>query len=990
MIGDNESNLCVYYQNVRGLRTKTETFLRSVLLNDYDVIALTETWLLDSISDNELLDDRYLVWRRDRNYISTGQTMGGGVLLAVKRELCSYMNVAWQSSAEDIWVSIRLGCNNKPKITLHLCVLYLCDENNGNCFKTQLVNFSNNLINIITDNNSDTLIILGDFNMSCVQWLPTNGQLQAVNIVNPLASDFIDTLNVCGLQQFNSTVNNFGRILDLVLCNVNIVTTACPDPLVPEDPHHRALITLVPISNYSPLKVLPRTSHNYFKADYDRINESLHKIDWISALSGGSVNNAVESFYEIISNIRDSFVPVRKAYKSKYPPWFSYSLIKVIKEKFKYFKKFKTYGNVSDKQSYSILRDRVSRMERTCYVKYISNIEDSIAKNPKAFWSFVKSKRNSAGFPSTMNYNGNSSDSGQTICEFFSAYFHSTFLIPAASGIAPDANKQIYDTAALLCDIAGVEVDASTVQRLLQNLDLSKSAGPDMIPAIFLVSCAEELSVPVSILFRRSLNEGAVPDLWKLAFISPIHKKGTRGSIEHYRPISKLCLIAKVLERIVYSQLYSALKMSFSPLQHGFLKGRSTVSNLVLFNDYVSQRMDGGDQVDAIYTDYSKAFDRIDHGMLLGKLKGVGVRGSLLEWLSSYVAGRKQAVVLNGYESAWMSIPSGVPQGSQLGPLLFVISIQDIDSCFINSNVLLFADDMKIFRVVNNVSDASLLQQDLLRLDGYCTTNKLDLNVSKCFFLTFTRKLNPYISNYSIKYLPLTRVYESKDLGVIHDSGLVFEKHIGSVVGKASKALGFVMRSSKSFRKMKTVKILYCAYVRSHLEYASQIWNPCYDIYRGRLERVQRKFIRYLGFKFKMPKLKYHNQCAKLHLLPLNLRRDIADLTFLMKVARGIIDCPELLCKLKIKVPTHSVRRRPLLQTPLAHSNYRQNSFINRACALFNRLFSSNSDGDNDVDIFCSSFFSLRKAIIKNFLALLNTEDGIVEEEYCDGDGMSE
>lgn len=185
-------------------------------------------------------------------------------------------------------------------------------------------------------------------------------------------------------------------------------------------------------------------------------------------------------------------------------------------------------------------------------------------------------------------------------------------------------------------DISTIEILPEQIEKSLKSLQLNKSAGPDEIPACFLVKCSQSLAVPLSILFQRSVREGHLPSLWKSAYITPIYKKGQKKLVENYRPISKLCLVAKIFERIVYDQCYTAIKSQLSPKQHGFLKGRSTVSNLVLFLDYVSDKMDNQDQVDVVYTDFSKAFDRIDHNLLLLKLASLGIRSDLYRWFNQW------------------------------------------------------------------------------------------------------------------------------------------------------------------------------------------------------------------------------------------------------------------------------------------------------------------------------------------------------------------
>lgn len=378
-----------------------------------------------------------------------------------------------------------------------------------------------------------------------------------------------------------------------------------------------------------------------------------------------------------------------------------------------------------------------------------------------------------------LNYNNQSLTSRESICEAFSLYFHSNFLDSSSNTnyiCAPPLES------ASSFDISSISVSVDHVKKLLTNIDSSKAAGPDNISPKFLIRCAKTLALPVAILFRKSLACSIVPKIWKSAFITPVHKKGDKTEVVNYRPISKLCVIAKILERIVYDQVYSALKHAFSPFQHGFLRGKSTVTNLILLNDFLTAAMDKGNQVDVIYTDYNKAFDRIDHFILLQKLNSMGIRGDLLRWFSSYLENRSQAVALHNYTSSWISVPSGCPQGSLLGPLLFTVYVNDIDACLRSSKLLCFADDMKIFAAISSLDDMSALQADLRRLEDYCQSKQLDLNPAKCSVVTYSRKRSVLMTSNSLNGQALPRCNSVRDLGVYHDSRLIFDSHVDAIV----------------------------------------------------------------------------------------------------------------------------------------------------------------------------------------------------------------
>ena len=229
---------------------------------------------------------------------------------------------------------------------------------------------------------------------------------------------------------------------------------------------------------------------------------------------------------------------------------------------------------------------------------------------------------------------------------------------------------------------------------------------------------------------------------WKEALVVPVFKSGEKQQVSNYRPISILIIFGKVLEKLVTKRLTSHVKPYITIHQHGFINSRSTSTNLMCYVSAVSESLDKRIPVDTIYIDFSKAFDKVDHKLLLNKLSQIGIGGSLLNWFHSYLVGRYSKVVLNGHHSDIFPATSGVPQGSHLGPILFNIFINDITTCFKHSNFYLFADDVKIMKPVATKLDSALLQADLDRMADWCRLNRMSLNVSKCHCMQFSRKKN--------------------------------------------------------------------------------------------------------------------------------------------------------------------------------------------------------------------------------------------------------
>ena len=273
--------------------------------------------------------------------------------------------------------------------------------------------------------------------------------------------------------------------------------------------------------------------------------------------------------------------------------------------------------------------------------------------------------------------------------------------------------------------------------------------------------------------------------------------------------------------------------------QFGFRPRKSTELNLLTQVDFLLDALERGYQVDTIYTDFSKAFDRVPHNILLHKLKMIGLDEPLLSWCKSYLSDRRQIVKIGTFLSKIIHVPSGVPQGSHLGPLLFNIFINDINECFTTCLFLLFADDLKLSCIIKSPDDCGKLQYDLNNLVDWCEINGMELNPTKCKIMTYTRSRNTIDSDYMIGCHSLERTSLFKDLGVTLDTSLQFSHHLDNVINKAFQMLGFIKRCTQDFTSTIALKTPYCALVRPHLEYASCVWSLFYGVHIDVLQRIE-------------------------------------------------------------------------------------------------------------------------------------------------------
>lgn len=424
----------------------------------------------------------------------------------------------------------------------------------------------------------------------------------------------------------------------------------------------------------------------------------------------------------------------------------------------------------------------------------------------------------------------------------------------------------------------------------MKNLDCSKALGPDLIPTIIYKRCYSSLSQSMTILFNLSLATGVIPNEWKTALVIPVFKKGDKASISNYRPISLLCIISKILERCIYNHIYPITKHDINTNQHGFMANRSTNTQLLDFYDRVFSYVDVRKQFDCVFLDFSKAFDSVPHQLLQNKLKSFGYNGTLLNWFKNYMANRRQKVVIQGEDSNYVPVLSGVPQGSILGPLLFLYYINDLSKCISDNNhqLYLYADDTKLGSCINNVEDCNELQKTLDMLCTWSITWGLKFNTEKCKYISFGNK-NKIHHTYTMYGIGLEQVSSYTDLGITVCSNLKWDKHINNCVSRANQRIGFIKRCVGHGCSLDVKKKCYISMVRPLLEFNSIIWSGCTKNQLIKIESVQRKTTKYILNSYDGV-LNYKERLTKCCILPLTLRRDYLDIVFFYNCIKDLTD----------------------------------------------------------------------------------------------------
>lgn len=348
---------------------------------------------------------------------------------------------------------------------------------------------------------------------------------------------------------------------------------------------------------------------NFYRANYDEINAKLQNTNWGGLLQNKEINEAVDIFYQRIYEIIHEFTPVIKPKPDDFPKWFSSSLISMIKDKEYYRKKMQRTNGEMFKELFIAKRKEIKKEKRKCLKKYVNNIEPMIQSNPKSFFAYTKAQKQSNKLPPAMVYGSKQADNMKETVNLFAEYF---------SSVHEDHNGEI--EIPNTSDAYDFETDLDIIEKVISSIDSSKTNSPDGIPGMFYKNTINQIKFPLRILFDLSIKSMKYPDKWKLSYISPIFKSGDNTNVTNYRPISVLSAIAKIYDKIIYFYIRDKTLHLLSRFQHGFRGGKSALTNLLEFVDYITQHMMKGSQVDAIFMDLAKAFDKIDHSILLKKL----------------------------------------------------------------------------------------------------------------------------------------------------------------------------------------------------------------------------------------------------------------------------------------------------------------------------------------------------------------------------------
>ena len=887
-------------------------------------LAVCETWLTSEISSSYVNLPGFRFFRGD----VAGAVRKHGVGLYVKDSL----NVVPIEVDIPNILSVYVGEWDVHLIAVYRPPSYSQEENLG-------------LLSFLTEYTVDNdVIIMGDFNLPSLRWDLAN---MLDGYITPLDSLFYDTFAVAGLTQWvdQPTYVPSGNVLDLILTSdVNVVGNIEIFPPLPNCHHCPVVFEYFCNSVLIQDDVSEVLQRQWFKANYPGMNQELHGLNWDLLFADNNVGKCYDLFLLELNRLIDKYVPL--AHNRGTPVWLSPPPGAMVRQRATAWKSYKSLRHrlgrrhvetLAALDRYLSLNKEYRSFSKDKQCSYERNIVCSLGSNPKLFHSYIRRKKKGRPpvGPLTTPYGTVSGD--REMSEVFVEYFASIFV--GTDPVSP-ADHQVFDG-----HMDPLNISYDSVRKLLLGLNGSGAPGPDGIHPQVLKSCASALAYPLCNIFRSSLNSASLPSSWKHSTVMPILGPRGRRMPLHYRPVSLTSVCCKTMERLAgaHSVDYMESNALLSTNQFGFRAGRSTEDQLLLFYGNIASWVDKGSIVDVVFMDFSKAFDLVSHTLIVAKLRLLGFDDVLVNWIESFLVGRTMSVSVSGSLSSERSVTSGVPQGSVLGPILFLIYVNHITKD-VHLDWKAFADDFKL--CVSYPRDSSAENYDAVQalqrdLNSLCEVSKswgLRLNPLKCCAMRFGKgtQRTEESTRYYIEDHLLQFVESYKDLGVIVDSSLRFHQHIRLLTAKAGGLMGELLRSTVC-RTREFMLTLFVSHIRPIIDYCSCVWNVGYIEDIRKLESLQRRWTREIDG---LGGLDYVTRLKTVGLYSIRGRLLRADLVKIWKAFNAEVDVGVAqLFEMARSVGTrgHSFK----MSVPVCRSEVLRRSFGVRRVMLWNSLPSS-------------------------------------------------
>ena len=924
--------------NIEGLYSRSRGYKLGMLqemMEDSNTLlaALTETHLNSDVLDAEVNMRGYEIYRADRV-----DRVKGGVAVYLKKEY-----------APDC-ITLAKGSRGLVEyILLHIKKLDLIVANVYRSPVAQSPDFVHAMNTIKTcigqlEERSSVVVICGDFNMPRTSW--SGGFTRGGSLEERLQADhLLELQSELLLTQMVDLPTRGENVLDLCFTNDDsfILDLRTEDSIMTD---HR-LIRIKVMLGYPTDSIdgegarseIGFANLNFFHSSicWDSLVEDLQDLNWSEVCEEEEVNQVYNLFHDSLFDVCQRHIPKKRAVKRRRD--IPRDRRTLMKQKNKLVKRrMRARGDIG-------LDLRIQQIDNQISLSHIEEQRreeelavEAIRNNSKYFFSYAKSKRVCRPDIGPLEQDGALiSDPGE-MAEILRLQYESVFsqpMQPSSLNISP-ASDGVAE------DLPSIRFRSEDFVEAAGELRSNSAAGPDGIPAVLIKKCIVPLSVPLQHLWTQSMRTGRIPTELKVGKITPIYKGGNKCEPKNYRPVALTSHVIKLFEKILTKRLQEFLEESgqMCSSQHGFRRGRSCLSQLLDHYQKILGALSEGENVDVVYLDFAKAFDKVDHTILLEKVHSAGIRGEICNWIKEFLTGRKQFVAVMGSASQYSDVLSGVPQGSVLGPLLFLVHISDIGSRVQHSVLSSFADDTRVLKGTKSELDCRQLQSDLEEVYRWSSTNNMAFNSGKFELIRYKCSEEiPYNYTSADGHI-IEEASEVSDLGVLMSSDGTFSKQIEAAATKGRQRASWVMRVFKT-RDARPMLTLYRALILPILEYCCQLWCPSEMGLIRQLEGVQRSFT-YRIQGMNSPELDYWQRLSTLKLYSLERRRERYLIIYVWKILSGL--SPNLTGSDKIE-SYENPRRGRLCHIPRLNrgstqrvATLRENSLSIRGPRLFNCL----------------------------------------------------
>ena len=619
------------------------------------------------------------------------------------RGVCIYINSAYKSSEvivkdhnfKDV-VSVSVTIARKKNI------LVQCIYRSGTV-KTAIANDPDmhELIRKTAKLNGYTLkVIAGDFNLNKIKWFPDPSNPAVIPPTGPSSPEekFLECVRDIYFTQHITEPTRFRKDNqptgdDLLFSTLE---TDITDVLVADGMGRSDHATIkCSINTEAPDIPRKKTIYLYDRGNYTKMNEMLN-LNWEELLSNKTIEEAVSLLEGKYHEAVKSCIPSKEILpnKKRKPLWMTKDALKKVKKKYSSWIRYLNTKQGQDYAEYCRHRNKAAFAIRRARKEFEQALAKDVRKNPKRVWNYMKSSQKMRSrIPNLKKEDKSLTETDEEIAEVLNKQYCSVFTDETLHNLPKfDLKELITDT------LSNIDVSVTEVEKLLKNLPPRKASGLDGIQPSVLRNLSAVLAKPLQIIFQLSINQGVFPKAWLQAGVVPIFKKGSRSDPANYRPVSLTSVLCKILEKIVVKHIIQHVKANnfYSKTQHGFTPQRSITTNLLEVLNRWTEALMHDIPVDIIYLDYAKAFDTVPHCRLIKQVETFGITGKVLSWIQAFLTNRQQKVLVNGAESSWAHVKSGIPQGSILGPVLFTLFVNDIPDQ-IKTYISLYADDTKIY-----------------------------------------------------------------------------------------------------------------------------------------------------------------------------------------------------------------------------------------------------------------------------------------------------